>query len=41
MAKLLFILIMTGALADAVASAHSEPPLLIDASPQAPLDAAN
>ena len=33
MAKLLLILILGGALADQVASANSEPPLLIDASP--------
>jgi hypothetical protein len=33
MAKLLLILIMGGALASGLASAHSEPPLLIDASP--------
>jgi hypothetical protein len=34
-AKLLFILIMAGALVEGLASSHSEPPLLIDAS-QAP-----
>ena len=39
MAKLLIILIMAGALASEVASASSEPPLLIDSSQ--PLDAAN
>ncbi len=33
MAKLLLILILGGAFADQVASSHSEPPLLIDASP--------
>ena len=45
MVKLLLILILGGALADQVASANSEPPLLIDASPSpapaASLDAAN
>jgi hypothetical protein len=40
-AKLLFILIMAGALVEGLASSHSEPPLLIDASPTATLDAAN
>jgi len=41
MAKLLFILIMAGALADGLTP--KEPPLLIDSppSPTAPLDAAN
>jgi hypothetical protein len=41
MAKLLIILIISGALADALKP--SEPPLLIDSSPyqSAPLDAAN
>ena len=38
MAKLLLILILGGALANAVAGASSEPPLLIDPAP-APLDA--
>jgi hypothetical protein len=33
MAKLLLFLILGGALAGQVASANSEPPLLIDASP--------
>ena len=33
MGKLLLILILTGALAQGLAAAHSEPPLLIDASP--------
>jgi len=37
--KLLLILILSGALANGLASAHSEPPLLIDDSPS--LDAAN
>ncbi|MEO6581942.1 MAG: hypothetical protein ABIN68_03935 [Sphingomicrobium sp.] len=32
MAKLLLILILGGALADQLASANAEPPLLIDAS---------
>jgi len=32
MAKLLLILILGGAIADSLASANSEPPLLIDAS---------
>lgn len=44
MGKLTLILILTGALAGGLASAHSEPPLLIDASqptPAAPLDAAD
>jgi hypothetical protein len=46
MAKLLLILITIGACANSLASAHQQPPLLIDAShstatPQAPLDAAN
>jgi hypothetical protein len=42
MVKLLFVLIMSGALAEAMAPAP--PPLLIDsapAAPAAPLDAAN
>ena len=33
MGKLLLILILGGALVDQVASANTEPPLLIDASP--------
>jgi hypothetical protein len=33
MAKLFLILILGGALADQIASANSEPPLLIDAAP--------
>jgi len=37
--KLLLIIALAGALAQGLASGHSEPPLLIDAS--APLDAAN
>jgi hypothetical protein len=44
MAKVLLILILGGAIADSLASANSEPPLLIDASvaqstpPTAPSD---
>jgi hypothetical protein len=39
-AKLLIILFLGGALANGLATAHSEPPLLIDSSPApAPLDA--
>ena len=34
MAKLLLILLLGGAFADQIAASHSEPPLLIDASPQ-------
>jgi hypothetical protein len=46
MGKLLLIVIMAGAAANSLASAHRQPPLLIDASqsnpaPSAPLDAAN
>jgi hypothetical protein len=44
MGKLLLILIVSGALADGLASSHKQPPLLIDASqpaPAAPLDASN
>ena len=43
MAKLLLILIVGGALANGLASAQSEPPLLIDSSPSATatLDAGN
>jgi hypothetical protein len=46
MAKLLLILITIGACANSLASAHDQPPLLIDASQSAPaqsapLDAAN
>jgi hypothetical protein len=41
MTKLLLILFLGGALANQVAASHSEPPLLIDASPSAPLDASN
>ena len=33
MGKLLLILILTGALAQGLAAANSEPPLLIDSSP--------
>jgi hypothetical protein len=40
MGKLLLILILGGALSEGL-SPHSAPPLLIDASPSAPLDAAN
>ena len=43
MAKLLFILITAGALADEFAWSRSDPPLLIDAAPSiqsAPLDPA-
>jgi hypothetical protein len=39
--KLLLILILGGALANSFASARSEPPLLIDAQPAPPLDAAD
>jgi hypothetical protein len=40
--KLLLILILGGALANSLATAHSEPPLLIDSQPSPPsLDAAN
>jgi len=35
-AKLLFILILAGAVADELASPPSQPPLLIDAAPSAP-----
>lgn len=35
MAKLLLILVLGGALIDQLAASHSEPPLLIDASPSA------
>jgi len=38
--KLLLILILGGALVNGLASAHSDPPLLIDA-PQSTLDAAH
>lgn len=41
MVKLLLILIMAGALVNEVASANSEPPLLIDSSQPAALDAVN
>ncbi len=42
MAKLLLILIMGGALANSLASAHDGPPLLIDSQPSpTSLDAAN
>jgi hypothetical protein len=44
MGKLLLILILGGTLANGLAAAHSEPPLLIDASqpaPATPLDAAD
>ena len=40
MGKLLFILLVAGTFTNQLASARSEPPLLIDASPSAPLDAA-
>ena len=40
MAKLLLILFLGGAIAEGLSS-HSAPPLLIDASPAAPLDASN
>jgi hypothetical protein len=33
MAKLLLIVLLCGAFADSLATRHSEPPLLIDASP--------
>jgi hypothetical protein len=33
MGKLLLILFLTGALAQSIAAAHSEPPLLIDSAP--------
>jgi hypothetical protein len=33
MGKLLLLLFLTGALAQSLAAAHSEPPLLIDSSP--------
>ena len=39
MAKLLLILLIGGALANGLASSHSEPPLLIDASQPTALDA--
>jgi hypothetical protein len=35
MGKLLLILLLSGAFADALAKSHSEPPLLIDSSPAA------
>ena len=42
MAKLMLLIIVTlGALADAMASSHQEPPLLIDSSPSPSLDAVN
>jgi len=40
MAKLLLILFLGGAISEGLSS-HAAPPLLIDASPTAPLDAAN
>jgi hypothetical protein len=40
MAKLLLILFLGGALANTLAQASAQPPLLIDSSP-APLDAAD
>ena len=40
MGKLLFILLVAGAFTDQLASSRGSPPLLIDASPSAPLDAA-
>jgi len=39
-AKLLLILMLGGAISEGLSS-HSAPPLLIDASPSAPLDASN
>jgi hypothetical protein len=38
-AKLLIIVFLGGALANGLAASQSEPPLLIDSSPAAPLDA--
>jgi hypothetical protein len=41
-AKLLMILLVSGALADGVARSHAQPPLLIDPAPaSAPLDVNN
>jgi len=39
MAKLLWIVILVGALADGLVMPQPAPPLLIDASPAPPLDA--
>ena len=41
MVKLLLVLMVGGALANGFASAHSQPPLLIDSAQTAPLDATN